>query len=727
MKKLFFLLFVSLLVISSAWSGGIVLDDSPLQIGGGIIRSRFDDAGLYKYAFYFEPKKILMDQVSGQPMIVQDLLAGRPGYNGTVHGVGEAVVDSDGLLTYGAYTNLIFWSEDISNALWWTFGASKEAPNRFVGLEQGALVAQDITTIEGMLYTFSFVASIPPGAQTDNYRIAHYGSASASWTALPITTFPKPFSVTVLGKEGGGIVNFGIQDWNTSDWAEITVTDFQVTETPYALPYVRTEGSAVSVPENYSDADQGLKFQMVPDEVGSVYTGPVIGQELIVNGQFTDTTSVDTTVAPFTGWDNLSTHDANNKCTIENGACRLISDGTYTGIGAPPSVIGKCYELNIEIVEVISGQLAVLDGFLNTLGLLDSPGTYKFRYKATEEWGVHLKRYITDGPTNIVFDNVSLREVSRNMGMPKLFGALDGTYTNLMLWSEDISNAAWDGYEVNVAGPNKFTATGVTGGMSQDIETTEGALYTFSFAASVPVGAQTTGYYIMHYQSGTLSDPGYNITNLVLTNEPTRYSVTVLGRPGGGAISFGIEDDNEANWAEITVTDFQVTETPCIMPYVKTEDSEVSAGQTSGEMVIEWVPMFDYDDGITSATESIGIISSRNEEQNFVYLQRDSDWATKSTIRISDETGSATAVDFQWQKAVPYTLRIIYGPHPGYSNAQKMQVVVTDGTTTWDSGVEDFDESFDPEEFLSMAFGNGFPQYIKSIKIYKEPKSWLTN
>ncbi|MCP4992660.1 MAG: hypothetical protein GY934_02565, partial [Gammaproteobacteria bacterium] len=128
---------------------------------------------------------------------------------------------------------------------------------------------------------------------------------------------------------------------------------------------------------------------------------------LVNNGDFSDETSTDTSVAPFTGWANNSTHDATNKWTISSGACTGISDGGTTVIRQITCTAGKIYLVNIDMTTVTSGSLKV--GFAssqalgvfgaveNAVGIATCPSGGKFSLKL-------------NATANLVFDNVELYE-----------------------------------------------------------------------------------------------------------------------------------------------------------------------------------------------------------------------------------------------------------------------------------------------------------------------------
>lgn len=65
---------------------------------------------------------------------------------------------------------------------------------------------------------------------------------------------------------------------------------------------------------------------------GSGYSFDVTdGVELVVNGDASDTSSTDSSVAPIAGWGNTGTHNTANKITIESGKFHIISDGGNVG------------------------------------------------------------------------------------------------------------------------------------------------------------------------------------------------------------------------------------------------------------------------------------------------------------------------------------------------------------------------------------------------------------
>lgn len=153
-------------------------------------------------------------------------------------------IPTDTAAFYGGreVTNLCLQSQDISNAVWLTpIGGSKTGTDGFQALGQYDYMAQIITTVDSSEYTISFLASVEEGGQS-SYWIYHSPSETSSNTEITLTTTPKRYSATVLGKVGGGNIDWGIQDRNASNWAKVTITDFQVEE---------VTGQAVTAPSDH--------------------------------------------------------------------------------------------------------------------------------------------------------------------------------------------------------------------------------------------------------------------------------------------------------------------------------------------------------------------------------------------------------------------------------------------------------------------------------------------
>lgn len=141
--------------------------------------------------------------------------------------------------------------------------------------------------------------------------------------------------------------------------------------------------------------------------------------------------------------------------------------------------------------------------------------------------------------------------------------ALAKEATNLLAWSEDVSNAAWTKTNSTANSATTLTFTAQNGLVSQSITTLAGGSYTLSFKARAVTG--NTALSFLHTDSAT-----GNSTALTVTATLTRYYVTVLAKTGGGAVVCGIQDQNAAGQGQIEITEWQV-EASSLHSYRKTE------------------------------------------------------------------------------------------------------------------------------------------------------------
>ena len=136
---------------------------------------------------------------------------------------------------------------------------------------------------------------------------------------------------------------------------------------------------------------------------------------LILNGDASDTTSTDSSVAPIVGFTNVGTHNATNKIIIESGEFKIISSGDLVGfLSTYEFANGAEIEISFDITTITSGALVVgVGGFSGQITV--SPTTFSTTgskvvtvimdaYKK-----IGFKRSV--GATNIKFDNIVARVV----------------------------------------------------------------------------------------------------------------------------------------------------------------------------------------------------------------------------------------------------------------------------------------------------------------------------
>ena len=278
-----------------------------------------NDEFLYIFFVEFIYNEIPFDKTSGLPMTTI-LDAGRIDYEDNVYVENVAVIAvSNNLLTYGAYTNEITWSRDISDDDWSVVGGTVSGTNLLlesIGAE-AHLANQAVSSSENEDYILSAKLK---GEGRDWARLTfndRSGSFIRAWYNLSIgaigivetggtatiETAENGYYLCSLkvnsGAGGASLTAYVItakQDNENSYAGDITkglhATDIQVTETSVRMPFAFTEASAVSVPENNSsDAAGGRGYKFVigdgttmGDNLRDAFDGVADGSELVTNG-----------------------------------------------------------------------------------------------------------------------------------------------------------------------------------------------------------------------------------------------------------------------------------------------------------------------------------------------------------------------------------------------------------------------------------------------------------
>jgi hypothetical protein len=129
---------------------------------------------------------------------------------------------------------------------------------------QFASRAQPATTIAGLNYTFSFWARQVSGNTA--LHIVHSNSATGADTAITITSTWARYSVTVLGRTGGGTVEFGLQDKNASGFGEVLVWGAQLEQRSAVTAYTVTTTQPITnyIPQLLTAASGVARFDHNP-------------------------------------------------------------------------------------------------------------------------------------------------------------------------------------------------------------------------------------------------------------------------------------------------------------------------------------------------------------------------------------------------------------------------------------------------------------------------------
>ena len=197
-------------------------------------------------------------------------------------------------------------------------------------------------------------------------------------------------------------------------------------------------------------------------------------------------------------------------------------------------------------------------------------GTYAGDYAKTEGSAASTARtaaYLPDGNGNFVSAGDLL---------------LEGSGTNLVLRSEDLTLSPWNSNfsgagvtatnETYTAPDGSTTVTKLTfnqqyGVRQQDVNTSDGTSYTFSGYVKRLSGP--TAYNFLHWNSASGNSTG----GLTVTDQWTRFEITVLGKSGGGNIAFGIQTTATSDFGELFVWGVQVEANSYATSYIPTSGS----------------------------------------------------------------------------------------------------------------------------------------------------------
>lgn len=212
----------------------------------------------YNFFVNFVSGGVVNDSISGEELAVNGLAAGRVSYLDGPYGINEPAIDENGLFGSPAFEQLIPYSDDIREAD--SVSGTVLSADSWQADSTAQRCRFSVYTQDSVLYTFS--CKIKSIGRTSSIYLEHYSSESGNYYDIKnLSDQYQEYATTVLGKLGGGIVSFGVRDLGSAPFPVIFIKEMQVTATQYKMPFVFNDtGSALAIPENFSDADQGYKF-----------------------------------------------------------------------------------------------------------------------------------------------------------------------------------------------------------------------------------------------------------------------------------------------------------------------------------------------------------------------------------------------------------------------------------------------------------------------------------
>jgi hypothetical protein len=316
-----------------------------------------------------------------------------------------------------------------------------------------------------------------------------------------------------------------------------------------------------------------------------------------------------------------------------------------------------------------------------------------------------------------------------------------GVVTNLIETSNPVSSSnGWSNFQDRIV-TESTTADDPAGGTTACSYIAASAGARLERSVTVGAGEHIVNLSVWLKGTGTCSlrvseDGGsytvYGQKVITLTDEWQRYDCTATKEASDSKTTILIRPIYDIT-GTVEVWGAQLTESKYPLPYVPTNGSVAStvseaggtdvgnfwnftdipavktALESEGEMRIKWVPM--YPQGTGEANKSL--VSCSGSHINVLYAKDDN-----NGIQSYDGTKGCLK-ELSFQPADIIDVRLIWGFHS--TQGQSFQVIVNSVGST----IVAFDGSFSPAIQLNLFQINKELNYIKSIKFYSKPRSWV--
>ncbi len=258
---------------------------------------------------------------------------------------------------------------------------------------------------------------------------------------------------------------------------------------------------------------------------GLIKTAGLQDTDLVQNGDF----STDSNWSKGTGW------------IIENGALRLTTTSTDNTSQAIGLVQNNFYNITFTVSNTTLGGVRIRLG-VGALSGVYTNGTHTIQLQQTTTNDAFRIYSDSSGVFNGTVDDVSVKEIQVNTPRIDFSDSVDGALllepsrTNLIQYSENVSNSYWGKYlgatveSEKVISPKgkidayQITYNGTTNGrIEKAVSVTSGAAYTFSFYARVSSGTQDFIYGHYQSQNGTLTTDWQRFVITQNENDATSY------------------------------------------------------------------------------------------------------------------------------------------------------------------------------------------------------------
>lgn len=286
---------------------------------------------------------------------------------------------------------------------------------------------------------------------------------------------------------------------------------------------------------------------------------------------------------------------------------------------------------------------------------------------------------------------------------------------NMLPYSEDITQA-----HVNdsiIVDPCIFQAGESGDRFYFTIWTEDSTLYTFSIFCKVE-GDRTTDLNIEYYNSESGAREAFTPTE-----EYAWHSVTVLGRAGGGSVSFGVRDTGAENFPILHIAKMQLEKGTVRTPYMPTNGTPfVRASQaTTGNQGVQWnyndldprmlaclsdkgSLLVQYKPIGTLSVGGVGIVSVAKSALNILYTG-----GPDATSSYDATSGISRAGSRKIDQTTYYLLTWDGG-------ASEVKLSFSIDGSSWDTSTAAFDGAFAIGDVLNVFFNYEDPASIKNLR-----------
>jgi hypothetical protein len=442
-------------------------------------------------------------------------------------------------------------------------------------------------------------------ASGTNYPVVNVAGAI---TASPVTVYVRAIQV-----EAGSVA---------TDYQRITDVNTEVIERfPTATLYQDTAGTT---PVTTTGQSVGLMLDKSK--------GLVRGSELVTNGGF----ATDTDWTKGTG------------CTIVGGKAVMTAATGFFSQSLTGISLGL-YEFTVVVDSVTSGILSFeMGGSTGNDFSIVSAGTYVFRrYWAGLDPTIYLNSK-TD-PVTAVIDSVSLKLVSGNHAVQAttanrpIYGIHPvGGRRNLLVRTQDFSNAIWLVGETNATATKGTVSSGRPDGSSGTVDT-----LTFS---SVPSTADSHAF-------------SYQVLSATYLNVPVTFSVWMRVASGTGSVFLNVEDTGAApssgnffaspalslntTWQRFVLTGTRTSVTGNAAAVIGF-DTRVAAGQTNASSLTVQVWGAQFETGSTATayqrvTDQYNVTEAGVPSVSYLFFDGVNDSLATPSINFATATSDGQA------------------------------------------------------------------------------------